>query len=55
MENNYGFPGGMLAAVDSSSAVEGTRFLAAAGERQRYGPPSKLFAFPLNTREHPDL
>jgi hypothetical protein len=55
MENTLGFPGGMLAAVDNSSAVEGTRFLAAAGERQRYGNPSQLFAFPLNTREHPNL
>ncbi|MGD6808961.1 MAG: hypothetical protein ACQCN3_04610 [Candidatus Bathyarchaeia archaeon] len=55
MENNTSFPGNMLVAVDSSLAVESTKFLATAGERRRYGPPSNIFAFPLNTREHPNL
>jgi hypothetical protein len=55
MEDTKSFPGGMRVEVDSSSAVEGTKFLAATGERQRDGNPSKFFTFPLNTREHPDL
>jgi len=55
MENKTSFSGGKVAAVECSGAVESTRFYAAAGERQRLGPPSNFLRSPLNTREHPNL
>lgn len=47
MEDKTGFPGGKeVAAVESSIAVEGTRFYAAAGGRKRLGPPSNFLRSP---------
>lgn len=54
MENNNGFSNGMLVAVDSSSAVEGTKFL----QQQASGggmDPHHTFCVPLERESTPDL